>query len=67
MLSLSLNVPDKAEQKGEVEEMATVMQSQFKYMFPVMTVFITFKLPAGVALYWFVSTVFGIIQTKILA
>ncbi|MBU0709001.1 YidC/Oxa1 family membrane protein insertase [Patescibacteria group bacterium] len=49
---------------GGGDEMAAMMQSQFKYMFPLMTTFITLRLPAGVALYWLVSTLFGIMQAK---
>lgn len=49
-----------------MDQMAQAMQSQFKYIFPIMTVFIVARLPAGVALYWLVSTLFGIIQSKLL-
>lgn len=36
--------------------------SQMQYFFPVMTVVILLKLPAAVALYWTVSSLFAIIQ-----
>lgn len=52
--------------KEDMGEMAQAMQTQFKYIFPLMSVAVTARLPAGVALYWLVSTVFGIIQQKLL-
>lgn len=32
------------------------------YIFPVMMIFISYKLPAGLQLYWFVSSLLGIVQ-----
>lgn len=32
------------------------------YVFPVMMIFISYKLPSGLQLYWFVSSLIGIIQ-----
>jgi len=52
--------------KEDMHEMMEMMQTQTQFMFPLMTLIITLRLPAGVSLYWFVSTVFGIIQQKIL-
>ena len=35
------------------------------YLFPIMTVFIAARLPSALALYWTVSTLFGVIQQYI--
>lgn len=50
---------------GNSEETAQMMQSMQRnmaYFFPVMTVFIALQLPAALALYWVVSTLFAILQ-----
>jgi YidC/Oxa1 family membrane protein insertase len=38
------------------------MQEQMLYLAPLMTILIGFKLPSGLVLYWFVTTVFSLIQ-----
>lgn len=52
-------------EKTSQEDMMTSMQSQMKYVFPVISAVITATLPAGVGLYWFVSVLFAIIQHQI--
>src|SRR3989338_4037013 len=57
--------PAPQAQPGGNEETAAMMASMQKnmmYIFPAMTVFISFRLPAALALYWSVSTLFGIVQ-----
>lgn len=57
--------PAPQSQPGANDETAAMMASMQKnmmYIFPVMTVFISIRLPAALALYWSVSTLFGIIQ-----
>jgi YidC/Oxa1 family membrane protein insertase len=44
------------------EDMAAAMNKQMMYMMPIMTVIIGIKLPAGLSLYWFFSTVLMILQ-----
>lgn len=41
------------------------MQEQMLYIFPLMTVFIGWKLPSGLVLYWLVTTVFSLAQQMI--
>lgn len=53
--------PARVENRGTEETMQAV-QSQMKYIFPVMSAVITAGLPSGVGLYWIVSVVFAIIQ-----
>ena len=44
------------------EDMAAMMNKQMLYVMPVMTVLIGLKLPAGLSLYWFFSTLLMILQ-----
>ncbi len=43
-------------------DFASLMSKQMLYFMPLLTVFITWKLPAGLTLYWVVVTLFGIGQ-----
>ena len=46
----------------EAQQMMMTMQKNMMYIFPVMTLFIALQLPAALAVYWVVSTVFAIGQ-----
>ncbi|MEK7542337.1 MAG: YidC/Oxa1 family membrane protein insertase [Patescibacteria group bacterium] len=48
--------------KGEKPDMASMMQTQMMYIFPVVIVWIASSLPAAFALYWVSSTVFSLWQ-----
>jgi YidC/Oxa1 family membrane protein insertase len=39
------------------EDMMAIMNKQMLYMMPVLTVFISMSFPAGLSLYWFITTV----------
>ena len=57
----------KAKKTPEQEDdMAAMMQKQMLYMMPLMTLFIGFKFPSGLVLYWFTFSLFMIIQQKLL-
>jgi YidC/Oxa1 family membrane protein insertase len=56
-----LNPPAK-----DSKDPAAAMQKQMMYMFPVMTYFIAFTLPAGLALYWATNAAFSIGQQEVL-
>jgi YidC/Oxa1 family membrane protein insertase len=47
---------------GKSDDMAAAMQSQMLYLFPLMTILIGFTLPSGLALYWFIFSLFTVIQ-----
>ncbi len=47
-------------------DMSQMMQKQMTYLFPVFTVFILWRLPAAVALYWLTTTLFTIVQQYII-
>ncbi|MBI2454073.1 MAG: membrane protein insertase YidC [Parcubacteria group bacterium] len=48
--------------KSSDEFMAQAISKQTLYFLPVLTVIISWKLPAGLALYWLVTTLFTVIQ-----
>ncbi len=48
------------------ENMMAMMNKQMLYMMPVMTFFIGLKLPAGLSLYWFFSTLLTALQQWVL-
>lgn len=55
----------KEEKKdGDEPDFASMMNKQMLYIGPILTLWIGFTFPAGLSLYWLVSTVFSIIQQK---
>ncbi len=44
------------------ESMMAGMNKQMTYFMPVITVFFAYRFPAGLALYWFISTLFSALQ-----
>jgi YidC/Oxa1 family membrane protein insertase len=58
--------PKKAGEGAKDESMTAMMNKQMLYMMPIMTVLIGFKLPAGLTLYWFLSTALTALQQLIL-
>lgn len=48
--------------KEGLENMMGDFSKQMMYMFPIMTVIIAIKLPAALAIYWIITTLFMIIQ-----
>lgn len=61
--TLSRKTPPKEAGEGSKDEaMMSMMNKQMLYMMPVMTVIIGLKLPAGLTLYWFFSTLLMALQ-----
>ena len=57
----------KAKKTPEQEDdMAAMMQKQMLYMMPIMTLFIGFRFPSGLVLYWFTFSLFMIVQQMML-
>ena len=52
----------KAVAKSENPDISQMMSAQMLYLGPLLTLFIGVKFPAGLALYWLVSTVFMVVQ-----
>jgi YidC/Oxa1 family membrane protein insertase len=53
--------------KGKTDDLATSMQSQMLYLFPLMTIFIGYSFPSGLILYWLVFSLFTAIQQYFVA
>jgi YidC/Oxa1 family membrane protein insertase len=49
-------------QKSDNPDFSQIMSKQMLFLGPILTLFIGIKFPAGLALYWLVSTVFMIVQ-----
>lgn len=56
----------KTKSKDPLGDMSGMLSKQMLYFMPVMTVFIGFSLPAGLTLYWVVTTLFAIGQQYLL-
>lgn len=54
-----INQPSPA---GQAADFSATMNKQMVYFMPLITVFIAWKLPAGLTLYWVVTTLAGILQ-----
>lgn len=67
-IQMKFLAPQPQSSPGTNEDAAKMMESMQKnmtYIFPAMTVFIALRLPAALALYWTISTLFGIAQQVI--
>lgn len=53
---------DQQKQKGGMEGIQGMLGNQMMYLMPLVTVFFSFTLPAGLPLYWIVTTIIAIIQ-----
>lgn len=61
-----LAAPKEPKTDGAKDEaMASMMTKQMQYIFPFVTLYISYTLPAGLGLYWTVSTLFTIVQQYI--
>lgn len=62
MLMAKQNGASSGKEKASNDDFAQIMSKQMLYVGPLLTLFIGIKFPAGLALYWLVSTLFMIIQ-----
>ena len=53
-------------QNGNTNEQAQSMSNSMMTIMPVITAFFTYTMPVGMSLYWFVSTMFQVIQQVIM-
>ncbi|PIR43492.1 hypothetical protein COV24_02495 [candidate division WWE3 bacterium CG10_big_fil_rev_8_21_14_0_10_32_10] len=51
---------------SQTDDVMSNMQEQMIYIAPIMTVFIGATLPSGLALYWFISSLYSFLQTYLL-
>jgi len=57
----------KTPAKGDqMSQFSGMMQKQMLYFFPLFTVFILWKLPAAIGLYWAITAIFSIFQQYII-
>lgn len=54
--------PKEKKEKESMEDSMQAMQSQMMYLMPLMIAYFAFSFPIGLALYWNVFTILGIIQ-----
>ena len=47
---------------GQTAQFSDMMQKQMLYFFPIFTVFILWRLPAAIGLYWIITSLFSIFQ-----
>ena len=55
-----------AKTKESTDDLAANMQTQMLYLFPLMTLFIGFKFPSGLVLYWLVFSLIMLVQQILL-
>lgn len=65
--STSKSVKKANEKETNQQEMAETMQRQMVFLMPIMTGFFALRFPAGLGLYWIVTTVFSIVQQWIVS
>lgn len=53
--------------KEDVAEMAASMQQQMVFLMPIMTVIFAIQFPAGLALYWVITTAFSLVQQLVIS
>jgi len=58
----SMNPKTKQTGDSKTNQMANIMQKQMMYFLPFFTVMILLRLPAAIALYWIVTSLFSIMQ-----
>lgn len=61
-IQVVMMLPPKSKNPNQSQDANVAMQRQMAYIFPGMTFMISISLPAGVPLYWIVSTLFTIGQ-----
>lgn len=59
---LAKRPPKEAGAAGKDEDQMAAMNRNMAYITPLITLFFTYSLPAGIGLYWFSSTLFQVIQ-----
>lgn len=55
-------MPTPSKEQKKSGDIASMMQTQMVYFFPILTVIILFRLPSALALYWIASGLFSVIQ-----
>jgi YidC/Oxa1 family membrane protein insertase len=61
-IGMATALPKNQPNGGAQNDIARAMNTQMKYVFPVLVVFISYSISAALALYWITSNVFSIVQ-----
>lgn len=61
-MALSTTTKKDDKQAEDIASMAQSMQQQMVFVMPIITLFLALKFPAGLALYWVVTTIFSLVQ-----
>ncbi|MDP2664162.1 MAG: YidC/Oxa1 family membrane protein insertase [bacterium] len=56
------NMKQSVPQGGQMAQFSGMMQKQMLYFFPILTVFILWRLPSAIGIYWIVTAIFTILQ-----
>lgn len=62
MLTTHITMKQSGQDKSKANEQAAQMNNTMKWMMPIMTLFFTFTLPAGMGLYWIISSIMQLVQ-----
>ncbi len=54
------------ETEDKSDDFASMMRTQSMYLFPLMTLFVGMRFPSGLVLYWFVFSLFNLVQQFII-
>lgn len=65
--SKNKNVKQENEKEQDMAEMAATMQQQMLFIMPIMTGIFALRFPAGMGLYWIITTLVSIIQQFVLS
>lgn len=60
-IQTKMMTPKTQAKKGK-SDFSTMMQKQMLYIFPFFTIFILWRLPSAIALYWLVTSLFSVFQ-----
>ena len=63
---LGIKRPEVKSKESKDEDVMALVNKQMMYMMPAITVFLGFSFPAGLMLYWFVTTILTILQQRLL-
>jgi YidC/Oxa1 family membrane protein insertase len=60
-----MTLPKTKKTKSQLDRFSEMIQKEFLYFFPIFTIFLLWKLPSAISLYWLVTTIFSIFQQYI--
>ncbi len=64
LIKMQPKKPKEEKKESDEPDFASMMNKQMLYIGPILTLWIGFTFPAGLSLYWLVSTIFSIIQQR---